>query len=122
MLLPSSMRINDPFSMKLEKVEPPPAPAKLTPYQEFEQISRDVVEYPPFTFGVDLADKSGFTYLLQEQTRCLEEIFDSMVNPPVVEQSKLRFKRYEPQILADKFEMAVAKARLFAKNRWMEEL
>lgn len=27
MLLPSSMRINDPFSMKLEKVETPPAPA-----------------------------------------------------------------------------------------------
>lgn len=46
MLLPSSMRINDPFSMKLEKVETPPAPAKLTPQQEFEQLNHDDPAHP----------------------------------------------------------------------------
>ena len=46
MLLPSSMRINDPFSMKLEKVKAPPAPAKLTPQQEFEQLNHDDPAHP----------------------------------------------------------------------------
>lgn len=46
MLLPSSMRINDPFSMKLEKVKAPPAPVKLTSQQEFEQLNHDDPAHP----------------------------------------------------------------------------
>ena len=46
MLLPSSMRINDPFSMKLEKVETPPAPVKLTSQQEFEHLNHDDPAHP----------------------------------------------------------------------------
>lgn len=46
MLLPSSMRINDPFSMKLEKVKALPTFAKLTPQQEFELLNHDDPAHP----------------------------------------------------------------------------
>lgn len=118
MLLPSSMRINDPFSMKLEKVEPPPAPAKLTPYQEFEQISRDAT-FEPVKFGVDLAGWADYKSLIEEQSRYMQEALALQTDPPVVERpesvfeqefpsddiygaltgkssKRLRFKRYSP--------------------------